>query len=87
MPSWKATKWVLLTQVSKAAAAFQCKQNPKRHNFTGIQSGLWMFWSISHGIVNPAEKLGDKIYCGHGVSPLADGLVTFSLERSMTFCN
>jgi hypothetical protein len=69
------------------ATAFQRKQYTYGDYFTGLQQRLGVFGNVFHLVINPAEKLGDKINCGHEVSPFAVGLVTFSIESLVTFFN
>ncbi len=57
------------------------------YDFIGVQMGLVVFGYIFHHIVYSAEQSNDKIFGSHEIVLFADGLVTFSLEHLMTFCN
>jgi hypothetical protein len=69
------------------AYPFQSKQHSQCDNLTGVELRLRMFRQITHRIINSAEQFDDNIFGSHEGAPFADGLVTFSLEDLMTFCN
>jgi hypothetical protein len=48
------------------AHAFEGKQQPERHDFTGVQIGLRMFLGFGHRVIHTEKQFDDRIFGSHG---------------------
>ncbi len=52
---------------------FECHQQPDRHQFAGVQLGMWMLDDLRfafHSVIDMAKKVNDNVFGRHVHAPM-----------------